>query len=84
MPTAGGYSKKQTLQFKNGYAVPVPLDQPAAPAAGALQEQFADMWTVPAAPAPAPGAAATTFAPKYVQFDKKVRPWHPGLGHHAG
>ncbi|KAL4458718.1 hypothetical protein ABPG75_013583 [Micractinium tetrahymenae] len=71
-PMAAGYSKKQTLQFKNGYAVPVPLDQPEAATMGALQQQFADMWTIPAAPAPAPAAGASSFTPKYVQYDKKV------------
>lgn len=70
---AADYSKKQTLQFKNGYAVPVPLDQPHLSAAGTLEQQFADTWTIPSAPAPVAGAVATAFTPKYVQYDKKVR-----------
>ncbi|KAL4426705.1 hypothetical protein ABPG77_004761 [Micractinium sp. CCAP 211/92] len=71
-PMAAGYSKKQTLQFKNGYAVPVPLDQPTAAAAAPLQQESTENGSLPAASAPAPGEVVATFAPKYVQYDKQV------------
>ena len=67
---AASYKKGQTLTYKNGYAVPAVLGQPAEPVA-ALQQQFADMWTIPAVPAPTT-SANSTFTPKYVQFDKQV------------
>lgn len=70
---AVGYSKKQTLQFRNGYAVPVPLDQPTAAAAAPLQQESTEIGSLPAASAPAPDEVVATFAPKYVQYDKQVR-----------
>ena len=76
---AANYTKKQTLMYKNGYAVPVPMGQQQAEVA-ALEQQFDAMWTVPAVPAPpAAGASSAPFTPKYVQFDKQVS-W---IGGHA-
>ena len=75
---AASYTKKQTLMYKNGYAVPVPMGRQQAEVA-ALEQPLDAMWTVPAVPAvPAPPAAAAAaastapFTPKYVQFDKQV------------
>ena len=50
---AASYTKKQTLMYKNGYAVPVPMGQQQAEVA-ALEQQFDAMWTVPSVPAPPP------------------------------
>ena len=64
--------KKQTLMYKNGYAVPVPMGQQEEVAA--LEQQFDAMWTVPAAPIP----STAPFTPKFVQFDKQVSWTGPG------
>jgi hypothetical protein len=67
----GGRPKTQSLQYRNGYAVPLPLhkEQDAA----ALQQEFAQMWTLPPAPSAATATISSSFEPKYVKFDKKVR-----------
>lgn len=69
----GGRPKSQTLQYRNGYAVPLPLRKGEEEAMAAVANKFEEMWTVPAAQPGAPaGSAAPTFEPKYVALEKKV------------
>lgn len=64
------FTKKQTLMYKNGYAVPAPMSQQEEVAA--MEQQFDAMWTLPAVPAPQASTSTAPFTPKYVQFDKQV------------
>ena len=71
-PQAPAAPKRQTLSYKNGYAVPLPLGPEDSAAAAAAAE-----WQTPAPPQPAgAGAAAAStpaaWVPKYVEQDRKV------------
>lgn len=63
------YAKKQTLGYKNGYAVPVELGTPSEED---LRQQLAN-WSIAAAPAAASTAPAEPFVPAFVALDKKAR-----------
>lgn len=66
------YAKKQTLSYRNGYAVPVELSNPSEED---VQAQLAN-WTIAAAAAEggaAPTAAAEPFVPAYVALSNKVQ-----------
>lgn len=63
------YAKKQTLGYKNGYAVPVELGKPSEED---LRQQLAN-WSIAAAPAAEPTAPAEPFVPAFVALDKKAR-----------
>lgn len=64
------YAKKQTLGYKNGYAVPVELGKPSEED---LRQQLANWTIAAAAPAAAAAAPAEPFVPAFVALDKKVR-----------
>ena len=64
---AGAHSKKQTLTFKNGYAVPASMGTGAVPASAASGSPATAQPGQETRPPP-----AQTCSPKWIEYDNKV------------